>query len=199
MNAAPRILFVLLFLPPPVVAHHSRIEFESSEPREIAGEVVSVFWRNPHVHLRIRSEGGEMWDLEGADIVSLDRRGLPRDIVKVGDRVRAAGFPSARRENFLDITNVLLPGGTEAVFSRRTEPRWSDETVGYAPAPSGEPSRTAASGSGIFRVWQRARINLPELADLPLTAAARAYHEAYEPLADDPILSRARNRACRGS
>ena len=93
----------------------SRMEFSRSEIRELEGEVVSVFWRNPHVHVRVRTQDGALWDLEGADIVSLDRRGLPRDIVTVGDQGRAAGFTSTRRDNFLDITNVLLPGGTKAV------------------------------------------------------------------------------------
>ena len=55
-------------------AHHSRMEFSRSEIREIEGEVVSVFWRNPHVHVRVRTEDGALWDLEGADIVTLDSR-----------------------------------------------------------------------------------------------------------------------------
>ncbi len=46
-------------------AHHSRMEFSRSEIREIEGEVVSVFWRNPHVHVRVRAEDGALWDLEG--------------------------------------------------------------------------------------------------------------------------------------
>ena len=46
-------------------AHHSRMEFSRTEIREIEGEVVSVFWRNPHVHVRVRTEDGALWDLEG--------------------------------------------------------------------------------------------------------------------------------------
>ena len=193
MNTTCRILLVLSFLPLAAPAHHSRMEFSRNEIREIEGEVVSVFWRNPHVHARVRTEGGALWDLEGADIVTLDRRGLPREIVKVGDQVRAAGFASTRRDNFLDITNVLLPSGTEAVFSRLTEPRWSDDTVGHAPAADTTAPdvslAAAASERGIFRTWQRIRINLPELSELPLSEEALSYHAAYEPLADDPLLS----------
>ena len=114
MNTTCKILLVLLFLPPVAPAHHSRMEFSRNEIREIEGEVVSVFWRNPHVHVRVRTQDGALWDLQGADNVSLDRRGLPRDIVTVGDRVRAAGFASTRRDNFLDITNVLLPSGSHS-------------------------------------------------------------------------------------
>ena len=193
---------MLSFLPLAAPAHHSRMEFSRNEIREIEGEVVSVFWRNPHVHARVRTEGGALWDLEGADIVTLDRRGLPREIVKVGDQVRAAGFASTRRDNFLDITNVLLPSGTEAVFSRLTEPRWSDDTVGRTPAADATAPdvslAAAASERGIFRTWQRIRINLPELSELPLTEEALSvgHHAAYEPLADDPLLSCTTSPAC---
>ena len=47
----------------------------------------------------------------------------------------------------------------------------------------------AASERGIFRTWQRVRINLPELSELPLTEEALSYHAVYEPLVDDPLLS----------
>ena len=193
MNTTHKTLLLLSFLPLAAPAHHSRMEFSRNEIREIEGEVVSVFWRNPHVHVRVRGQDGTLWDLEGADIVTLDRRGLPRDVVEAGDWVRAAGFTSTRRDNFLDITNVLLPSGTEAVFSRLSEPRWSDNFVGQAPAadPTAPDASLAAAASerGIFRTWHRTRINIPELSDLPLTEEALNYHAAYEPLADDPLLS----------
>ena len=86
------------------------------------------------------------------------------------------------------ITNVLLPSGTEVVFSPRAGARWSDDTIGVT---STDDSTTVAetSDDGIFRVWTRTQTNLPELADLPLTDSARAAFDAYDPLTDDPILS----------
>lgn len=183
---------LLWLLPCTVAAHHSRIEFADAEIHEIEGEVLTVFWRNPHAHFTVRTDDGDgaTWDLESADIVTLSRRGVPRDAVRVGDRIRAAGFRSSRRENILDITNVLLPGGMEVVFTPRSEPRWSDDAIGAVGGDEAtEVAQGAAEPPGIFRVWTRTRTNLPELDELPLTAAARAAQEAFDPLADDPILT----------
>ena len=187
-------LIILLLLPCAVLAHHSRIEFADGEIHEIEGEVLTVFWRNPHAHFTIRAENGDgagaIWDLESADIVTLNRRGVPQDAVKVGDRIRAAGFRSSRRQNILDITNVLLPGGREVVFTPRAEPRWSDEAIGAVSGEEDAGLNQVAEGSpGIFRVWTRTQTNLPELGELPLTEAALAAHVAFDPLADDPILT----------
>ena len=195
MYVALKTLLVLALLPWPVSAHHSRIEFADNEIHEIEGQVVTVFWRNPHAHFTVRTDNGDgtgaTWDLESADIVTLNRRGVPADVVKVGDRIRVAGFRSTRRENILDITNVLLPVGTEVVFSPRAEPRWADDIIGVGAAGSHEGTNAAAAASdsaGIFRVWTRTQTNLPELGELPLTEAALAAHAAFDPLADDPIL-----------
>ncbi len=192
MKTTLRMLLVLPILPCTVLAHHSRIEFSDSEIHEIEGEVVTVFWRNPHAHFTLRTDGGNgteaIWDLESADIVTLGRRGIPRESVRVGERIRVAGFRSSRRENILDITNVLLSNGTEVVFSTRAGPRWSADIIGVTGADDNA-TVAEASDDGIFRVWTRSQTNLPELAGLPLTGSARAAFDAYDPLTDDPILS----------
>ena len=182
-------LSVVLLLPWALDAHHSRIEFADGAVHEIQGEVLSVFWRNPHAHFTVRADGdGVVWDVESADVVTLTRRGVPADAVQVGDRVRVAGLRSARRDTILDATNLLVPDGTEIVFRPGTAPRWSDAAIGAvggeaAAAPAG------AGAPGLFRVWTRTATNLPALDELPLTPAALAAHRAFDPLADDPILA----------
>jgi len=180
---------LLWLLPCAVSAHHSRIEFLGGEIHEIEGEVLTVFWQNPHAHFSVRADDGEIWDVESADIVTLNRRGVPADTVRVGDRIKVAGIRSARRDNILDVTNVLANRGTEVIFRPGGAPRWTDAVVG---AVDGEPARRAAAatdGAGIFRVWTRTQTNLPELDALPLTEAARAAYAAFDPLVDDPVLT----------
>ena len=74
------------------MGHHSRVEFADGAIQEIEGEVVTVFWQNPHAHFTIKTVGGDgveaIWDLESADIVTLNRRGVPRDAGRVGERLR---------------------------------------------------------------------------------------------------------------
>ena len=194
MSNTQKILSFVLLLPHISMGHHSRVEFADGAIQEIEGEVVTVFWQNPHAHFTIKTVGGDgveaIWDLESADIVTLNRRGVPRDAVRVGERLRVAGFRSARRENYLDITNVLLPSGTEVVFTARAEPRWSDDVIGAIRTENDINVAAASSDSlGIFRVWTRAQTNLPELSELPLTDSARTAQDAFDPLIDDPVLS----------
>ena len=41
----------------------------------------------------------------------------------------------------------------------------------------------------IFRVWTTAQTNTPDIPEPPLTPAARAAYEDFDPLVDDPVLS----------
>ena len=185
---------LLVLLPLSATGHHSRAEFNPNILAEIEGEVVGVFWRNPHVHLSVRSEAadgsGKTWQLEGVDIVSLDRRGIPRDAVRVGDRVRATGYRSNRRDDYLDVQRVLVPDGTEILFGFNTEPIWSDVVLGLGGGmgTAGTPPSGNLAVDDIYRVWTRTGTNLPNFEDLPLTEAALAAHSGYDPLEDDPLL-----------
>lgn len=188
------ILLLIVFVPFSAIGHHSRAEFSQNILEEIEGEVVGVFWRNPHVHLSVRSvaeDGSEKtWQLEGVDIVTLDRRGIPRDAVRVGDRVRATGYLSNRREDWLDVIRVLVPDGTEILFGINAEPIWSDVVVGLGAgmrAGAASPPGNAVADD-IYRVWTRTGTNLPVFEDLPLTEAALTAHADYDPLVDDPLL-----------
>src|SRR5262249_44695197 len=102
----------LIGCPPPAAAHHSTAEYDASKVVEARGEVVSVLWRNPHVRLQVSTKSidgnDEPWDIESADLTRLDRAGLPRDIVKVGDTVTFAGNPSTRRDRRIYVTNLLV-------------------------------------------------------------------------------------------
>ncbi len=185
-------LVLLMGTPNPSAAHHSRAEFAGGAMHEIEGEVVEVIWRNPHVRLRIatRSVGGtaEIWELEAGDAGTQARRGLTADYISVGDRVRAAGLTSDRRNNLLTLEHVLLASGTELVF-RDGESRWSNDVIGGSrtAAPAVPGADTAAEG--LFRVWFRMAGTPYEVLEAPpLTATARAAWQAYDPLRDDPVL-----------
>ncbi len=176
----------------PSTAHHSRAEFARGTMHEIEGEVVEVIWRNPHVRLRIetRSAGGttEIWELEAGDAGTQARRGLTADLISVGERVRAAGLTSDRRDNLLTLEHILLASGTELLF-RDGESRWSNDVVGGSrtATPAVPVANTAAEG--LFRVWFRmAGTPYEVLEEPPLTPAARAAWQAYDPLRDDPVL-----------
>lgn len=178
-------------------AHHSTAEYDSSVLEESRGEVVTVIWRNPHVRLRISTKAidgnGEIWELEGVDLTRLDRAGLPRDLVAVGDIVRFAGNPSTRQSRRMYVTNLLLTDGTEILLRGGAEARWAPDRVidTYGPAPPAPPQAVVAAGeAGIFdKVYSPTRGPAPDwLRDPPLTAAAREKRTTYDAVLDDPVL-----------
>jgi hypothetical protein len=176
-------------------AHHSPVEYDRETITEFEGEVLSVFWGNPHVIVEVATNesGAEsVWELEGAAVSSQRRRGVPEGLIQVGDTIRVAGHASTRRENALLTEHLLLPNGTEILLGSTREPRWSDTEIGSS-AWMVDPDRAStAEGDGIFRVWSRGPGVWPwyfdEAGTLGLTESARAVAEAFDPFEDNPLL-----------
>src|SRR5262249_38171297 len=103
---------------PPAYAHHSTAEYDASQVVEARRR--AVLWRNPHVRLQVSTKSidgsDELWDVESADLTRLDRAGLPRDILKVGDVVSFAGNPSKRTARRMYVTNLLVADGREVLL-----------------------------------------------------------------------------------
>jgi len=184
----------ILAIPAAVSGHHSNSEYDQSVVIELEGEVVDVLWRNPHVLLEFAADGdgGETWELEGAAVSSQRRRGVTSDLVKIGDRVRVAGYASTRRDRHMLTEHVLLPDGMELLLGFTREPRWSDVELGSS-AWTVDPSEAArAQGNGLFRVWSRGAGVRPwyfrEPSEFALTDAALVVAENFDPFEDNPVL-----------
>src|SRR5262245_66535347 len=85
-------------------AHHSFAgQFDPNASMEIEGELIEVRWANPHGLLKVRTvDKGKVvvWELETAGASQMVRSGVLREYLKIGDKVRAAGWPpiTAKRE-----------------------------------------------------------------------------------------------------
>lgn len=179
---------IVVAIPALALGHHSTIEYDFDVVEELEGEVVDVFWRNPHVRLTLRTEAEDgtqvLWDLEGQSANALGRRGLQRDPIQPGDFVRVAGNLSRRRDLHMYVTNILLETGIEIRTRGNTQPRFvADRAVGFD-QPDIEAIRAAAGEADrIFGVWMReARGGFSD--ELPLTASARSARAAWDS-ADD--------------
>lgn len=185
----------LLSVPLAADAHHSFAEYDTSVVVEHEGEVVGMLWRNPHVRLSVRSEaaGGNVvdWGMEAQDLNTLGRIGVSRDLIREGQRVRFAGYPSLKRDAYMVLTHLLLlDSGTEIVMRRNQAPRWTEDAIGGGDITSDPRLTDAAPADGIFRVWSYLRNQTPPMtADPPLTESARAALAAFDPSADDPVLN----------
>lgn len=179
-----------LLLPFGASAHHSRVEYTGGEMIEIEGEVVRVVWRNPHIMFTVRSVSADGtttdWVLEGPGATSVRSEGLVDGYIGVGDQVRGAGQRSDRREAWLRLAHIYASGGPELIFTRAA-PRWSDESIGGGHVLEAEAG--ADRPNGIYRVWVWRGGTPYEIDALPpLTPEAMAAWQAYDPLADDPVL-----------
>ena len=184
MRATTAILS-LLVLPFGASAHHSLAEYDRTAAEEVEGEVLRILWKNPHVRFTLRTEneagGEEIWDLQGVDLNSLDRRDIPHDLVQVGDTIRVTGNPSNRRAHHLLMSNVLTADGTEILIEPTAEPLWSAAVLGRD-AASMALSDVGSEKRSIFRVWStEAAARGWGSRHFPFTEAAIAARDEWDP------------------
>lgn len=80
-----------------LLAHHSLVaEYDPEVPVAVEGTVTKVEWTNPHIwfYVDVKNEDGTVtnWGFSGGPPGVLQRRGIRRDSLKVGDVVRVEGF-----------------------------------------------------------------------------------------------------------
>jgi hypothetical protein len=187
---------VLGLLCPPLLAHHSTAEYDAGTVVEARGEVVSVIWRNPHVRFQVSTlaqDGNEqLWDIESADLTRLDRAGLPRDLLNVGDVVSFAGNPSTRTVRRMYVTNLLVRDGREILLRGNVAVRWPDARAVGTDVTF--PRTTAAPATGTTAFVGKVLVPTREgrapawVREPPLTPAAREGKAAYDEVVDDPVL-----------
>ncbi|MFL2547089.1 MAG: DUF6152 family protein [Candidatus Rariloculaceae bacterium] len=183
------VLFLAVFGSSAALAHHAFSAFyDTDNVGDIEGEIVELFLINPHAGYRLRTDDGEIWNIETAPINRLQRLGL-HDAVAVGDRVTFSGAFSRLGRNEILATNMTLPNGQEVLLDPGFANRLGlgDRVTGGGDAAP----ELVASGDepeGIYRVWSRARGPNDLDPERTFTAAAMAAREAWDPVEDDPAL-----------
>jgi hypothetical protein len=184
-------LITLATLAAPVtIAHHATtVAYDTENLGTIEGEVVSVFWRNPHVLLTVErvSASGivETWTAESGSPNSLARAGYNSDIVAIGDRVTLLGALSRSGMPAMAAYTMTLADGTEI-------PLWPQRALAIGrdvpPAPFSNAAVAAGEreADGIFRVWSAEQVR--EEPHLPFTEFALNARSGWDPLTDDPAL-----------
>jgi hypothetical protein len=190
-------LAALLAASPFGSAHHSTAEYDAAQFVEARGEVVSVIWRNPHVRFQVSTKAvdgnDKLWDIESADLTRLDRAGLPRNLLNVGDTITFAGNPSTRTERRMYVTNLLVADGRELLLRGNVKPRWTTDravNTDAIQARAGASTATPTDNRFFERVFVPSREGQAPawLRNPPLTAAGRAGKAAYDEVVDDPVL-----------
>lgn len=189
------IAITLLALSTFTSAHHSTLGFYNpDEIIEIEGIVKSVFMRNPHIHfvLEVTGASGETvdWAVETSALSGLRTRGLDRDFMDPGDRIRVAGEASRGDQPAMWAKNLLLEDGSEVLMALRSEPYFAAARTGFLESVYSETVEQEArrSAEGIFRVWSTVLEDpsrrLMFDGTYPLTEAAAAIGANFDPVAD---------------
>ncbi|MDC0598360.1 DUF6152 family protein [Gammaproteobacteria bacterium] len=198
------ILTIIYLLPFSAFAHHSFFgRFDTEASIQIEGDVTEVIWRNPHAYISVetKEQNGEsvIWELETGSPTILLRAGIPANSIKTGDHIIVAGYPPLTNSNEIFATNILTPAGLELIMVTNAEPKWPGEKSGdysYRFQTAGDSSRPEL---GLFRIWSHTAVVpflFPEsinrnydLNNYPMTAAAKAAVERFDPATDNPTLN----------
>ena len=189
-----------------LLAHHSIVgdfgldaqdNFDPDLLLEFEGEVVTMRWANPHPRMTLKTLAGEIVNFEAAGLGIPERRGLRRDVIEEGDRVKVTALaPTRARGSRHLILNSLPSEGPELLMlGSATDPRWPEESNGSVVVSfrdvtidESAESDTQQQATGIFRVWERSALHPFWGRDLPVTDEARASRAAFDLDSDYPLM-----------
>jgi len=106
-------------------SHHSfSAEYDANKPVTVTGVVKKVEWQNPHIwfYVEVKDENGKLttWGFSGGPPGMLSRRGITRDVLKVGDVIKVEGFRAKDGSNNGSGGNVTFADGRK-VFAGSAE------------------------------------------------------------------------------
>ena len=161
-------------------AHHSLSTFQQT-PTVLEGELLTVNWRNPHVSFSLRAvdASGEeaVWRMEAHSIFNLQRGGVTRDMIPVGEYVRVVGRQSNLADHRMIVDRMLLSDGRELTL-------WADLFSQFEDAPRLQDAES--ENLGIFRVWTLAQEDVSRAVTqtnaMPLTEEAIAARASWNEL-----------------
>lgn len=171
-------------------AHHASTgRYDPNTFGTIEGEITDIFWRNPHVRFlvsRTNASGQlEEWEVEFGSVNTVERLGVSRDVVAVGDRISIYGRMGRNGLTAMFAASIVLPNGEEVALQADPERRYGITERALQEAENVD----AALRSDIFRVWvpvTRPRTGFGTF-NWPLTDVGRAAQAAWDP-ENDPAL-----------
>jgi hypothetical protein len=118
-------MLLLTAVTAPALGHHSETaEFNPDTPVTVMGTIVRVEWLNPHVwfYVDVKDDKGKVttWGFSGAPPGSLMRRGITKDVLKIGSVVNVTGARARDGSNNASSRSVTFADGKN-VFTSTNE------------------------------------------------------------------------------
>src|SRR5215475_2532546 len=109
----------------PVLAHHSEsAEYDATKPVKVTGTISKVEWMNPHIwfYVDVKDANGKVttWGFSGGPPGMLLRRGITKDVLKIGATVNVEGSRAKDGSNNASGRKVTFPDGRN-VFTASAE------------------------------------------------------------------------------
>lgn len=106
-------------------AHHSfSAEYDANEPVSVKGILRKVEWQNPHIWFYVDVKDGDdkvvTWGFSGGAPGMLMRRGINKDVLKLGDELLVEGFRARDGSNNASGGKVTFADG-RSVFTASAE------------------------------------------------------------------------------
>lgn len=91
----------------PVAAHHGWSEYNNRQTLNLTGQVRSVNYGNPHTTIQLQTSD-KLWLAVLAPPSRLERRGLPKGSLQVGQTVRLVGYPHRKDSDELRAERIII-------------------------------------------------------------------------------------------
>lgn len=123
--AATVVAFGVLLFGKPILAHHSEsAEYDLTKPIKVTGTIKAVEWKNPHIwfYVDVKDANGKVttWGFSGGPPGMLLRRGITKEVMKIGTVVNVEGSRAKDGSNNGSGRKVTFPDGKN-VFTASAE------------------------------------------------------------------------------
>ena len=102
-----RLLILSLFTATTGYAHHGWSEYDSEKPLQLNGVIEESGYVHPHGFIRLKTED-KTWLVVLAPPTRMQNRGLPQEMLKVGNRATAHGYPNREKPDELRAERVTI-------------------------------------------------------------------------------------------
>ncbi|TKT70930.1 hypothetical protein YH63_005640 [Afipia massiliensis] len=93
------------------VAHHGWGSYDAGKPITVEGSILASTFENPHATIAVKAPD-KIWTVTLAPTSRMIARGAPADVVAVGKKVSAYGYPSTVEMNEMRAERISVDGKT---------------------------------------------------------------------------------------